>query len=148
MILKEFGADNGKADDFLKDEYEEYVLVNKLVDTMKTPFYGVCYCRGDENDYYERSTLAKAANQCMQLKGVNACFVIAKTAENETRISARSDGTVNVQILCEKFGGGGHFAMAAALFKDTTVKKAEEILLDTLNSNLSDARNESAKKGD
>lgn len=148
MILKEFGADNGKADDFLKDEYEEYVLVNKLVDTMRTPFYGVCYCRGDENDYYERSTLAKAANQCMQLKGVNACFVIAKTAENETRISARSDGTVNVQILCEKFGGGGHFAMAAALFKDTTIKKAEEILLDTLNSNLSDARNESAKKGE
>ncbi len=148
MILKEFGADNGKADDFLKDEYEEYTLVNKLVDTMKTPFYGVCYCKGDENEYYERTTLAKAANQCMQLKGVNACFVIGKTAENETRISARSDGTVNVQILCEKFGGGGHFAMAAALFKDTTIKKAEEILLETLNSNLSDARNETARKGD
>lgn len=148
MILKEFGADNGKADDFLKDEYEEYILVNKLVDTMKTPYYGVVYCRGEENDYYERTTLAKAANQCMQLKGVNACFVIGKTAENETRISARSDGTVNVQILCEKFGGGGHFTMAAALFKETTIKKAEEILLETLNSNLTDARNDSSKKGD
>lgn len=148
MILKEFGADNGKADDFLKDEYEEYTLVNKLVDTMKTPFYGVVYCQGDENEYYERSTLAKAANQCLQLKGVNACFVIGKTAENETRISARSDGTVNVQILCEKFGGGGHFTMAAALFKDTSIKKAEEILLETLNSNLTDARNEISKKGD
>ena len=141
-------ADNGKADDFLKDEYEEYTLVNKLVDTMKTPFYGVVYCQGDENEYYERSTLAKAANQCLQLKGVNACFVIGKTAENETRISARSDGTVNVQILCEKFGGGGHFTMAAALFKDTSIKKAEEILLETLNSNLTDARNEISKKGD
>lgn len=148
MILKEFGADNGRADDFLKDEYEEFVLVNKLVNTMKTPYYGIVYCIGGDDEYFERTTLAKAANQCIQLKGINACFVIGKTSESETRISARSDGTVNVQILCEKFGGGGHFAMAAALFKDTSTKKAEEILLDTLKSNLSDARNEFSKKGD
>lgn len=147
-ILKEFGADNAKADDLLKDEYEEYALVNKILGTLKTPYYGVVYCTSGGDDIVERSTLAKVANQCMQLKGINACFVIGKTSSNEVRISGRSDGTVNVQILCEKLGGGGHFSMAAAAFKDKDTRQVEVMLLEALNSYLSEARSQQAKKED
>lgn len=146
MILKEYGADNSLAYDLLKDEYEEYALVNKIVTNMKTPYYGVCYCVADEEDIVDGSTLAKAANQCMQLKGINAVFAIGRTTESAVKISARSDGTVNVQILCEKFGGGGHLSQAAALFKNSTIKQAEEILLNTLSDYLSEAR--SSNKGE
>lgn len=140
MILKEKGADNAKADDLLKDEYEEYLLINKIVASMKTPYYGVVYCIGPDPEPYEQSTLAKAANACIQLKGIYAVFVIGKVSENEIKISARSDGTINVQTLCEKLGGGGHFSMAAALLKDTTLKNAEEQLLNVLANNLSQAK--------
>lgn len=148
MILKEYGADNGLADDLLKDDYEEYLLINKIISTMKTPYYGVVYCVGDEEDNLERSTLAKVANQCMQLKGVNAVFVIGKTASDECRISARSDGSVNVQILCEKLGGGGHFTQAATLFKDKTISDVEKLLLNVLASYLNEARSAQGKKGE
>ena len=140
MILKEYGADNAKADDLLKDEYEEYTLINKIVDTMKAQSYGVVYCKCPEEDEFEKSTLAKVANTCMQLKGVNSCFVIGRTDDNGVSISARSDGTINVQILCEKMGGGGHFSQAGCYFKEKTVKQVEEILLENLTNNLSSAR--------
>lgn len=140
MILKEFGADNSAADDFLKDEFEEYTLITKIISTLKTPYYGIVYCVADEDDIIEQATLAKVGNQCMQMRGVNACFVIGKTGVNEVRISCRSDGTVNVQLLAEKLSGGGHFTQSAAAFKNMTIDRVESKLLDVLNEYLNDAR--------
>ena len=145
MILKEFGADNSAADDFLKDEFEEYTLITKIISTLKTPYYGVVYCVADEDDIIEAATLAKVGNQCMQMRGVNACFVIGKTAVNEVRISCRSDGSVNVQLLAEKLNGGGHFTQSAATFKNTSIDRVESRLLDVLNEYLNDARNSTEK---
>ena len=140
MILKEMGADNSVADDFLKDDFEEYALITHIISSLKTPYYGVVYCVADDEDVIEQATLAKVGNQCMQMKGVNACFVIGRTGTNETRISCRSDGTVNVQLLAEKMNGGGHFTMAAGAFKNTPIDKVEEKLLDVLKEYLNDAR--------
>jgi len=140
MVLKENGADNATADEFLKDDFEEYALITKIISSLKTPYYGVVYCMSDESDIIESATLAKVANQCMQMKGVNACFVIGRTGSNETRISCRSDGTVNVQLLAEKLNGGGHFTMAAGAFKNTSIDRVESMLLDVLRDYLSDAR--------
>ncbi len=145
MFLKEYGADNSVADDYLKDEYEEYTLITKIISSLKTPFYGVVYCVADEDDIIEPATLAKVGNQCMQMKGVNACFVIGKVAENEVRISCRSDGSVNVQLLAEQLNGGGHFTMAAGSFKNCSIASATDRLLDVLNEHLNDARTISDK---
>lgn len=146
MFLKECGADNAKADDFLKDEYEEHALVNKILATTKTPYYGIVYCMADEEDIIEPATLAKVANQCMSMKGINASFVIGKTETEEVRISCRSDGTINVQLLAEKMNGGGHFTQAACVFKNMTLENAETKLLSILNDYLNDAR--IVKKGE
>ena len=146
MFLKECGADNAKADDFLKDEYEEHALVNKILATTKTPYYGIVYCVADEEDIIEAATLAKVGNQCMSMKGINASFVIGKTEADEVRISCRSDGTINVQVLAEKMNGGGHFTQAACVFKHMTLEAVENKLLSVLNDYLNDAR--VVKKGD
>ncbi len=147
-ILKENGGDNALADDYLKDEFEEYSLITKIVSTMQTPQYGVVYCTSEDRDIIERSTLSKVANQLMQIKGINACFVIGKTDEKTTRLSARSDGTVNVQLLCEKMGGGGHFTMAAAAFANSTVERVVNTLTVTLDDYLDQARNSINREGD
>ncbi|MBO4540513.1 MAG: DHH family phosphoesterase [Bacilli bacterium] len=143
-LLKTYGADNSLADDFLKDEYEEYSLTTKIVSTMRTPYYGVVYCVADDHDIIESAAISKVANQLMQLKGINASFVIGRTQEKEIKVSCRSDATINVQLLAEKMhgdGGGGHFSMAAAVFKNQTVAGVEAILLDTLSQYLNEARN-------
>ena len=146
MFLKECGADNAKADDFLKDEYEEHALVNKILANTKTPYYGIVYCMADDEDIIEAATLAKVGNQCMSMKGINASFVIGKTEADEVRVSCRSDGTINVQLLAEKMNGGGHFTQAACVFKHMTLEAVETRLLTVLNDYLNDAR--IVKKGE
>jgi c-di-AMP phosphodiesterase-like protein len=147
-ILKDYGADNSQADDYLKDEFEEYSLITKIISSMQTPHYGIVYCVSDDKDVIERSTLAKVANQIMQLKGINASFVIGRTGEKEVKCSARSDGTVNVQLLCEKMGGGGHFTMAACSFPNSSVDKVVATLNETLDEYLDAARNSVNSEGD
>lgn len=139
-ILKEFGADNSKADDFLKDEIEEYNLVTRIAATMRTPYTGIVYCLSEDTEIIERASLAKVANQVRELRGINASFVIGRTKQNEIGISARSDGSVNVQLLMEKMGGGGHFGIAAATFTNSSVAVVEAKLLDTLEMYLEEAK--------
>lgn len=147
-ILKEFGADNSLADSYLKDEFEEFNLITKILSTMHTPFYGVVQCVSDEREIVERSTLAKVANQLMQLKGVHACFVVGKTEEKVIRISARSDGTINVQLILEHLGGGGHFSSAATAFTGTSMDRVLDSLQETLEEYLDSARSSAIKEGD
>ena len=143
-ILKEYGADNSLADDFLKDDYEEHKEVTDIVTNLETPFYGVVIATANQERLYDHATIAKAANLCLSFKGVHAAFVIGKVSNREIRISARSDGTVNVSLLSEKLGGGGHFTSAAATFATAEVKEVKSTLLSVLETSLVEASNKGA----
>lgn len=145
-ILKEYGADNSLADDLLKDDYEEYKEVNDIVSNIKTPFYGVVYSIANPDKFYDSSTIAKAANLCLTMKGIHAAFVFAKTSNKEIRMSCRSDGMVNVQYLAEKMGGGGHFTSAAVSFEKNNINDVEELLINVLDKNLNEAKADARKR--
>ena len=145
-ILKEYGADNSLADDFLKDGYEEHKEVADITSNLETPFYGVVIAQANPERLYDHATIAKAANLCLTYKGVHAAFVIGKISQREIRLSARSDGTINVSLLCEKLGGGGHFTSAAALFNGNDLKVAKQKILMTLESSLKEATNTGVPK--
>jgi len=66
---------------------------------------------------------AKAANELLNVEGVKASFVVTEADDGILYISARSIGDVNVQLVMEHFGGGGHANIAGAQLKDT--KKEE-----------------------
>ena len=145
-ILKEFGADNSVADDLLKDGYEEYLETTSIVRNIKTVEYGVVYAIADPDKIYDTASIAKAANTCLSMKEVHAAFVIGKTSNRECKISARSDGLINVSFLCEKLGGGGHFTSSAATFLKSDVKEVEALLLNVLHLYLADAKNDMKKR--
>ena len=140
-ILKEYGADNSLADDFLKDDYEEHKEVTDITTNLETPFYGVVIATANPDRLYDHATIAKAANTCLTYKGVHAAFVIGKISQREIRVSARSDGTINVSLLTEKLGGGGHFTSAAASFIGTDVKTIKEKIIVVLETSLTEATN-------
>lgn len=146
-ILKEFGADNALADDFLKDDYEEHKSINELITNLIHPYYGVVIACGNNENIYDGATIAKACNYCLGFKGINAAFVIGKIDNKSVKMSARSDGSVNVQLLAEKLGGGGHFTMSAATFDKTTTETVRESLLSVLNISLKEATS-ADKKGE
>ena len=77
---------------------------------------------------------AQLADQLLTVKGVKASFVVGRNDEMKTVISARSLGEINVQIIMEKFGGGGHLTTAAAQV-DTSIDETVSKIKDTLEVN-------------
>ena len=140
-ILKEYGADNSLADDFLKDDYEEHKEVSDITNNLETPYYGVVVATATGDRLYDHATIAKAANMCLTFKGVHAAFVFGKVSQREIRLSVRSDGTINVSLLAEKLGGGGHFTSAAATFTGNDLKVVKQKILMVLESSLTEATN-------
>jgi c-di-AMP phosphodiesterase-like protein len=140
LVLKDFGADNSVADSFLKEEFEEYSLKVKIMATATTPFTGVVVCTSSEEDIIDRTMLSIVGQESLSVNGVNACFVIGRIGKDQVGISARSDGSINVQYLVEKLGGGGHFSAAAAQFNNLKIEEVKKKLIETLEYYLNDAR--------
>lgn len=70
---------------------------------------------------------AQAANELLNISGIKASFVLTYY-NNEIYISARSIDEVNVQLIMEKLGGGGHMTIAGAQLKDTDMEQAIELI--------------------
>ncbi|MGN1419080.1 MAG: DHH family phosphoesterase [Acutalibacteraceae bacterium] len=82
-----------------------------------------------------RLITSQAADEMLNIDGVKASFVLYKNGD-ETDISARSFGEINVQLIMEALGGGGHQAMSACQLKDTSVQKALEMLKHAIDKYL------------
>ena len=145
-ILKDYAADNALADDFLKDDIEEYREINDFVDTFKMPVKGIAVVTPKEDRIYDSATIAKACNEVLSFKGTHAVFAIGRISNNEIKVSCRSDGSVNVQLLSERLGGGGSFERAAVVFGNISVEEAFDKVVDALKKNL-DAAQITDKKG-
>jgi c-di-AMP phosphodiesterase-like protein len=72
-------------------------------------------------------TVAQAADELLDVSGVEASFVLAKTG-SRVLISGRSLDNINVQVILEKLGGGGHITIAGAQLDDATIETADEML--------------------
>lgn len=79
-----------------------------------------------------RLAAPQAADELLTITGVDASFVIYKTG-NTINISARSFGAVNVQVIMEKLGGGGHQTMAATQIPDISADEAREKLKSAID---------------
>ncbi|MBQ8825704.1 MAG: DHH family phosphoesterase, partial [Oscillospiraceae bacterium] len=87
---------------------------------------------GSEDEHI-RIASAQAADELLHVVGVDASFVIFSTGNGGINISARSMGALNVQLIMEKLGGGGHQTMAAAQFKDISLNEAKVQLLSAID---------------
>lgn len=75
---------------------------------------------------------AQAANELLNIIGIKASFVLTEY-QGKIYISARSIDEINVQLIMERLGGGGHLNVAAAQLKDCTALQAKRIIEDTLD---------------
>lgn len=87
----------------------------------------------------DRIAAAKAADRLLTVRQVNAAFALIRLDET-VHISARSNGTVNVQLILEKLGGGGHFDMAGAAMKELSLSEAEALLCTAIDQYLEEAK--------
>ena len=136
--LRRHGADVTRVRKMLRNDMDEYKAIAHAVsraEVYKDAFAITIF----DGEGLESPTIggAKAANQLLDISGIKASFVI--TAYNDTiYISARSIDEVNVQLVMEKLGGGGHMSIAGAQLKDMTPEHAVNKIKQTLDSMLAE----------
>lgn len=122
------GADTVLVQRLLKEDIETYIERSKLIETAKLSENGIAIAVGNENTSYDSVLIAQTADILLSMKDVAASFVIAERADGKIGISARSLGELNVQLIMEELGGGGHLTNAACQLDVESIKEAEEML--------------------
>ena len=82
-------------------------------------------------------TVAQAADELLDISGIEASFVLAKIG-SKVMISGRSLDNINVQVILEKLGGGGHITIAGAQLDDISVEDADILLKNAIDEVLSE----------
>lgn len=132
-VLRKMGADTITVKKMFSSSIDSYKRKTQIV--AEAEIYRKCAIA--PCDFYAddlRIVAPQAADELLTIKNVDASFVLFKTMSNEISISARSMGNLNVQLIMEALGGGGHQTMAGAQLKDVTVNEA----LDTLKKSIDD----------
>lgn len=128
--LKKNGSNTSLAYYWLKEGIQDFIDKTTISKNMEIVREGIAVSTvKKEGKYLSRTALAKGANHIGSIKGIKASFVIAQIDSNTFAISARSNGDINVQIIMEKMGGGGHFNAAGLQRTNTSLKALKDELI-------------------
>lgn len=119
--LRRAGADTAEVKRFLRTGMKDAVARYKIMQSAEL-YRGVAIAAPSEEE--NRIVIAQAADELLNISGVDASIVVAPCDEGYISVSARSIGEVNVQCLMEKLGGGGNRGAAAAQIKDKSLPEA------------------------
>lgn len=132
--LRSAGADTVAVKQFFNDTFENRQLRGQIVmSAYKHHNCAVSVAEFKSKDM--RLICAQAADELLTINGVQASFVIFKTGET-VNISARSMGALNVQVVMEHFGGGGHQTMAACQIENGDISETKEQLEEAIDKYL------------
>jgi len=131
--LRAQGADTVLVQKLLRESVANYVKRAKLIERAAIDEHGIAIAKGDENEVHDQVLIAQTADTLLTLSGVVASFVISKRGDGTVGISARSLGDVNVQVIMERLGGGGHLTNAAVQLSGVTVEEAERQLREAIH---------------
>ena len=123
-------ADPVEVKKLFADSMDVYKERSKIVASAKR--FGRCAISVDTADGGSRVAASQAADELLNIENVDASFVIYKSPDT-VNISARSLGAVNVQVIMEELGGGGHHTMSAAQLRDCDTDTAEKMLLEAIS---------------
>ena len=134
--LRRRGADTSEVRSLFTNSMENYQQKTSLV--ANAEIYRGCAIAASDYQFDSVKIVApQAADELMSISGVNASFVIFMY-DNVVNVSARSMGAVNVQLVMEKLGGGGHHTMAAAQFPNENTEAIRERVMLAIDEYMND----------
>ena len=134
--LRRMGADTVAVKKLFSSTLDNYKQKAQLVSSAE--IYQGCAIACSTWEYADlRVAAAQAADELLTILGVKASFVLYKIGA-DVNVSARSLGDVNVQLILEEFGGGGHLTMAGAQIKNISMQDARRALLHALDQKLAE----------
>ena len=132
-FLRKIGADTVVVKSLFSSSIETYQRKTKIVSSAiihNRCAIAVTEMKSDDI----RLICPQAADELLSITNVDASFVIFRTGDI-INISARSLGAMNVQVIMECLGGGGHQTMAAAQLENVTLQEADKLLRKAIDEN-------------
>jgi c-di-AMP phosphodiesterase-like protein len=134
--LRSNGADTILVQKLLKQDMKQFIKRAELIEEAYIYKNGIAISHGPADEEYSQVLIAQAADTLLSMTDVVASFVIAKRSDNVVSISSRSLGEVNVQLIMESLGGGGHLTNAATQIENMTIKEVELKLIENIDQYL------------
>ena len=134
--LKEQGVNITKAYEYLEDDFDNVMARINIMQNSYRYKNNILIAYNKENSKVSPALLAKVGNELLGTSGIEAVFTVGNITADKVQISARSSKNVNVQVIMESLGGGGHFSMAASQLVNCTVGEAISKLETKINEYL------------
>jgi len=141
--LRRMGAQTQAVKKLFNSSFESYAYKAQLV-TDAEIYMGCAVVFSDSVPAELSVVVPQAANDLLTINGVEASFVAVDNGA-QVSVSARSMGDVNVQVIMEKLGGGGHLTMAGAQLRNASLEEAKRRLLDAISEYRESQRTEKQK---
>ncbi len=142
LYLRSAGASTEQARTFFEQAFEDYHS-EAMFGTNAQIYNEEIAITASEGtgSQTDRVSAAKAADRLLAVRNVNAAFALVKIGDT-VHISGRSNGKINVQLILEKIGGGGHFDVAGAAIGDSELSAAREKLTAAIDEYYNDIYNQ------
>ncbi|GAU77849.1 DHH family phosphoesterase [Fusibacter sp. 3D3] len=131
--LRRQGADTIRVRQLFQDDLETFTEKANIVGNAMRYKETIAISTTNKAAKSIQLIAAQAADDLLNIRGITASFVIAKKDDGTVFISGRSLGDVNVQIILETLGGGGHLEVAGAQFKDGDIEVIKQRLIQSID---------------
>lgn len=135
--LRKSGVDIIKVKKWFQSDLKTYHKISTIVGNADTIYDSIAISIYDEDDKDANIICAKAADELLTINNITASFVIGKLGD-KVCISGRSIGDINVQIILEKLGGGGHITLAGAQVEGMTTLEVKQELMNRIHEYFSE----------
>ena len=122
--LRRIGADPVNVRRTFQNDLGMYVRKSRIISNAKIYRGNIAIAVCDDTSLDTQLIVAQAADELLNIRGIEAAFVLAEI-NGRIIISGRSLDSINVQVILEKLGGGGHITIAGAQIKNNTIALAE-----------------------
>lgn len=138
--LRKCGVDIIKVKKWFQSDLNSYNEIANIVKNAEMYDNSIAIAIYDKEDKDANLICAKAADELLTISDITASFVLGNVGD-KVCISARSIGDVNVQLILEKLGGGGHITLAGAQVEGMTLEEVKQELINRINEYFSEIAN-------
>ena len=131
--LRKSGIDIIKVKKWFQSDLESYNTISEIVRKAEIVRDSIGISIYDVQEKETSLICAKAADELLTIGNITASFVLGLMEDGKVCISGRSIGDVNVQMILEKLGGGGHITLAGAQLENVTIDEAKQELISKIN---------------
>ena len=139
-IYVDAGVDIIRVKKWFQSDLKSFNIIADIVKKAEIVGEGIAISTYDTITENANLICAKAADELLTISDITASFVLGNTG-SKICISGRSIGDINVQIILEKLGGGGHITLAGAQVEDMTMEETKQELINRINEYYSEIEN-------